>query len=145
MTNFPPSPFNSPAPPAAPDYWPVDGLHIYQMLIPVRDKLEQNVEKDGDAQAYHLTDLQNLIGTTAGALAEMHALRERARLKVLEALGEGNAPKQASLLRDYVKAKILGYEAAYTYCERMNAGITHAIDASRSILSWLKQGMQANL
>lgn len=138
--SFPDAPVAPVKPPDLPTYWPLDGIAIYQMLAPVREKLDQSVEHDGDAQAYHLADLQNLIGTTAGALASMHALREQARLKVLEVLLEDKAaPKQAILIRDYVKSKISGYEAAYEYVDRLNAGVTHAIDASRSILSWLKQ------
>lgn len=143
--SFPDAPVATVKPPDMPTYWPLDGIAIFQMLGPVREKLDQHVEQDGDAQAFHLADLQNLIGTTASALAAMHALREQARLKVLEVLGEDKAaPKQALLIRDYVKAKINGYESAYEYCDRLNAGVTHAIDASRSILSWLKQEKLVN-
>ena len=140
MTTYPLSPTTIPAPPASPAYWPVDGLPVWALLAPVMALLAQDVERgDGNAVSNHLADLQACLGTTATALANMTALLEMAQLKVLQEMGDDpKAPKEASLRTKYLKAKVGGYAAAYEYTDRLNAGVTHSIEAMRSILSWLK-------
>lgn len=129
-----------PLPPQPPAFWPVECMDVWQLLASIRETMDTDVEREnGDAVAFRLMDLEALLGTSAYALSEMTAKREAKRRDVLGSL---NTTLPASLQRDYVNSLMGGHLAAYEYADRINSALVHAIDAMRSVLSWLKMEKQ---
>jgi hypothetical protein len=139
--DYPPAPMKVIDPVIPPAFWPTDCFDVWILCDSIRKKTDENVEREnGDAVAFRLADLESLLGTSAYALAEMTARREARRKDILEGLSTTLPP---SLQRDYVNSKMGGHLAAYEYCDRLNSGLVHAIDAMRSVLSWLKSERNA--
>jgi hypothetical protein len=117
----------------------------------LRDKLKSIREVlDADVIDCDIISIQNkatkltqMIGLSAECKAESKRLVERKKLKIL--IEEKDNGYQASVLTKLLDAGSANETALYIYADRINAGITHAIDMLRSSISLYKSELENSL
>lgn len=95
---------------------------------------------DPDGLAGKISELASLIPSSAQALAmaEMLYNEKIGELMETEQFSKMNTTDKKMLFQGKASKEI----ALMTYTERLNKGITHAIDGYRSILSFVKSEME---
>ena len=117
----------------------------------LRSKLKSIRELlDVDVTGCDITDVQNkaikltqIIGLSAECKAEAKRLNELKKLQVLKNNLENKL--SPSVLTKIFDAESANETALYIYADRLNAGITHAIDMLRSTISLYKSELENSL
>lgn len=97
-------------------------------------------KSDPDGLAGKISELAGLIPSSAQALAmaEMLYNNKIGELMEIEKFEKMNTTEKKMIFQGKASKEI----ALYTYTERLNKGIVHAIDGYRSVLSYLKSELE---
>jgi len=109
----------------------------------IRDVIDMEVDPENiDELQGKLMRLVNMVGLSAELKA--HAKRDllNAQSVALSGLDQKLAP---TILRMHIDGLIADQESQFVYADRLNAGITHAIDSIRTIISLRKSEMEQSL
>lgn len=105
------------------------------------DQLKVTADKsDPDGLAGKISELAALIPTSAHAVAVSEMLYNQKIGELMDS--EQYSKMSATDKRMIFQGKASKEIALMTYSERLNKGITHAIDGYRSILSFVKSEME---
>jgi len=113
-------------------------------LKAIRDLLDTDVTDCAiESVQNKATMLTQIIGLSAECKAEARRLTELKKLAVLtDIIDKGYAP---SLITKMLDAEAATENALYVYADRLNAGITHAIDMLRTSISLYKSELENSL
>ena len=111
-------------------------------LLAITSTLEIQPPQEPNQIIERLNDLASLLGTSAQTVAsyQYHVDTEKF-IAVQEAKKQGYAP---SMAKDYAEGRCAQIRAESKLAERQNAALVHAIDITRSILSYTKQELFAS-
>lgn len=109
----------------------------------IRDVIDMDVDADNiDELQGKLMKLVNLVGLSS----ELKAIAKRdlllAQSNALSDLDQKLAP---TVLRMLIDGQTADEEGNLVYADRLNAGITHAIDSLRTLISLRKSEMEQSL
>lgn len=107
----------------------------------IKDCLELEVDNNNGKE---LTEKIKQLSMLTGSAAALQANAKKMLLqKELELLRKHkNSDLQASVLMRTISAEAYEESGWLTYAERLNAGISHSLDALRSSLSYLKTELE---
>lgn len=113
----------------------------------VRKVIEQEVlQEDPDSLVGKLHDLVNIKGLSANNLANARILWSEALefFYTVQMNEDGTLPKsiQATVLKELVKAKAGKFESLYEYAERLDKGVSYAIEGLRTMISLYKTELE---
>lgn len=115
--------------------------HIKAMAKQIADALGEQVDRSNpDEVAGKIDELRQLTANAASIKANAKKQLLKKELEVLEQYKGSKI--QASILMRTISAECFEEEGWYVYCDRLNAGISHALDGMRSILSWMKTELE---
>lgn len=96
-------------------------------------------DADLPAMLQTLSTLVTFLAGSAAMVAESGRLYNQAKLKAYNSLGnvkdENGKPKPPSLIKEYIGAMCAEDGYAYELANRVNASVTHALDACRTSIS----------
>jgi hypothetical protein len=109
----------------------------------IRDVIDMDVNADNiDELQGKLMKLVNLVGLSS----ELKAVAKRDLLVAqAEALSGMDEKLPLTLLKMKVDGETADQESRLVYADRLNAGITHAIDSLRTLISLRKSEMEQSL
>lgn len=115
--------------------------HIKEMAKQIADALAEEVDRSNpDEVAGKIDELRQLTANAASIKANAKKQLLKKEREVLEQYKGSKI--QASILMRTISAECFEEEGWYVYCDRLNAGISHALDGMRSILSWMKTELE---
>lgn len=116
----------------------MDKKELEQNLLIIKDELEIEVdEKIIDQVQQKLNRLCNLMGLSAECMKwAKHIVL--VKQKYIFALA-GKQDMGATMFKYFLEGEMAEELALFTYCDRLNAAITHACDGLRTMISLYKQ------
>lgn len=140
-----------------PPFWPTDMMDEFAVIQAIRKILNYIVEEaetdskvdiySGDDLFVYMTHLQAMSGSSAELMGRMRYLLETKRGEAILAISSDKERLKGvsqGLQTKLVDAEIAVYSAAYDYCEYLNKRLSYAMDAARSMLSYVKEDMYRN-
>lgn len=106
--------------------------------------IDTKIDQDNmDEVVGKINELTQIMGLSAEVMAKAKYFLHTKELEVLQGLIE---QKLSPMIMNKMLAAMCGKELAFfTLCDRLNAGITHAIDGLRSITSLRKSEIENSL
>lgn len=115
--------------------------NIAKSLSTIRKVIDSDVTGcDIDTVVEKVKTLTQLCGTAAECKAQSSKLLHMKQLEVLKSHEDSKLP--ASILSKTIDAECYDEGALLVYADRINAGISHALDALRSVISLYKTEME---
>lgn len=108
--------------------------------------------RSGDAVVERIDKMTILLASSPKATASAKYYRDETLKHTYEEMMKKAAQnddeaikafKQASVIKAIAESRVSELNALLTYCERLNAAITHSIEGLRSILSFIKEERRA--
>lgn len=109
----------------------------------IREALDADViGADIDSVQNKLLKLTQLMGTSAEANASAKKLLSQKELEIMMSMDKKLAP---SIQSKFLNAQCFEQEALLEYADRLNAGIVHACESLRTVISLYKEEMRNSL
>lgn len=136
-----------------PDFWPTEMMDEYLVALMIKRSLNFTMADgspvdiyDGNSMVGYMAELQSISGSSAELMGRMRRALEDARgAAIIAAMTDDKLDFKklsATLQSRYVDSKISMMLAAYEYAEFLSKRVSYAMDAGRSLLSFIKQDMQ---
>lgn len=121
---------------------------IMSELTEINNFLMKGIPDADISQMLHtLSTLVTYLASTAALIGESSALYQYTKMMAYESLRNSvdtnGKQKPASLIKEYVNAKCWDEASTYEFADRVNAAVTHAIEAVRTSVSAEKSLNQA--
>lgn len=116
-------------------------------IIKLQEEIESTIESavnqlDGHQVLDKLQILSTLLATASMCIVESKRNMLKKRGEWLRKHAEKVSTYSPSIAKEYANTACIDEEMLFVRCERNYSAITHAIDALRSILSYLKQELR---
>lgn len=115
-------------------------------IIKIQDQIESAIQTEvcidfGHEVMGKLQVLSTLLSSASICIVESKKIMLRKRGEWLRKHAEKVSTYSPSIAKEYANTAVIDEEMLFLRCERNYSAITHAIDALRSILSYLKKEM----
>ena len=122
----------------------MNALHVQEIAKMISDALEEKIDRTNpDEIAGKIDELRQLTANAATLKANAKKLLRQKELEILNKYKDSKL--QASVLMRTISAECFEEEGWYVYADRLNAGLSHALDSMRTLLSYMKEEMRNNL
>lgn len=119
---------------------------IQDWLKSIRDVIDINTDGvDIDSIQGKLHRVASLIGLSAEAKSKARGVLERARLIALSKIQKDESKLGATLMSKQMDAMCAEELELYEYADRINAGLTHELDALRTVISLYKVELENSM
>ncbi len=138
-----------------PGFWPTELLDEYVVANMIKNcinfRMSDGCKVDiysGDSVFAYMAELQTVSGSSAELMGRMRRGLEAARGEAIRSCMTDETidfkKLSATLQSRFVDSKIAMMLAAYEYAEYLSKRLSYAMDACRSMLSYIKTDMQNN-
>lgn len=115
-------------------------------IIKIQDQIESAIQSEVSIDFGHevmgkLQVLSTLLSSASICIVESKKIMLKKRGEWLRKHAEKVSTYSPSIAKEYANTAVIDEEMLFLRCERNYSAITHAIDALRSILSYLKKEM----
>jgi len=118
---------------------------IKERTVAVRETIDREIDyQDPEQLKAKLVDLMAVIGLSAELQAGAGKLIRIRELQEYAGMSQTKMPPP-SIVKKVLEGSTAEERALYEYCDRLNAGIVHAIDGIRTLISLYKTELDKSI